>query len=106
MDDRKIKRYTIVSVLFGGISLLCLLAFVVVLWGAEWNIFAIQPAWLGFMLLMLFGVGLMLCCVFIYFILRARYKEETTVVCPKCGAYCLLDDSFCASCGERLSNDE
>ena len=95
MDAAKVKRYTFCSILFGGISLLCLIAFLGLLLVSEWNLFAIKPAWLGFLLLVCFGVGLMLCCVFVYLVLRIRCKEETTLVCPKCGAYCFLDDTFC-----------
>ena len=106
MDDTKIKRYTFLSILFGGVSLLCLIAFLGLLVASEGNPFAIKPTWLGFLLLVCFGVGLMLCCVFVYLVLRIRCKEEMTLVCPKCGAYYFLDDAFCATCGERLSKDE
>lgn len=106
MGDTKIKRYTVLSILFGAVSLLCLLAFVIVLLVADGNILAKKPTWLGFLLLMLFGVCLMMSCIFVYLILRARYNEATTVICPKCGAHCFTDDAFCASCGERLLPNE
>lgn len=106
MDGSKLKQYTFWAILFGALSLLSLGSFVVVLSIAHGNIFFIKPIWLGFFLLMCFGLCLMGACIFIYLILKARYEAETTVVCPKCGARCFVDNTFCPDCGERLSDLE
>lgn len=103
MNDSRMKKYFITSIVFGALAVLCLIALLAVLMAFGWKFLSVKPAWLGFLLLFLSGLFLMLACTFTALRMFASYREETSMVCPTCGTPCSIQDSFCANCGEKLS---
>ena len=106
MQNKKLKIYNIISWIAGGVSLVCTVWLCVLLAIAEWKFFAIKPIWLGFLLLLLLGIGLMVLCLFAYLQMCVKAKIAETIICENCGAECHYTATFCASCGAKLEKDE
>lgn len=106
VQDKRLKIYKIISLIAGGISLVCAV-WLCVLWAiAGWKFFFIKPMWLGFLLLMIFGISLMVLCVTAYLQMCLKTKLAETVVCESCGAECHCSSAFCPSCGAKFEKDE
>ncbi len=106
MQENKLKIYKILSYVMGGICLVCAVWLLLLLAFAGWKFFAVKPIWLGFLLLMLLGIGLMLLCIFVYVQMCIKTSIAETVTCESCGAECHYTATFCASCGAKLEKDE
>ena len=106
MQDKKLKVYKIVSMVVGGFAFVCAV-WLTILWGiAGWQFFFINPIWLGFLLLMLFGLSLTALCVVLYLLMCLKTKIAETVVCESCGAECHYTSAFCPSCGAKFEKEE
>ena len=103
MNEPRMKKYFITSIVFGALAVLSLIVLLAVLMSFGWKFLSVKPAWLGFLLLFLSGAFLMLACAFAALRMFVFYKEEALVVCSACGTACSMQDSFCANCGEKLS---
>lgn len=106
MRQNKLKVYKILSLIAGGICLVCVVWLLIALALAGWKFFAVKPVWLGFMLLLFAGISLMAVCVFSYLIICIKNEITSTVFCEKCGAECDVNAAFCAACGANLSKKE
>ena len=106
MQNKKIKVYTVLSCVCGGIYLIAVVWWLVLLGVAGWHLLAIRPLWLGFLLMMVAGLSMALACVFLYLLLSEKQQRENTVFCPACGGVCSIDHRFCPECGECLDNVE
>ncbi len=106
MRNRKIKVCTIFAWIFGGMCLAALIAWFVLFFVAECNLFAIRPVWLGFLLMMVAGVFMTTACIFIYAIMLMKERVRNTFLCPSCGEVCEVGNRFCSHCGEVLQEIE
>lgn len=106
MYNEKIKKFSFAAYVSGGIAIVCLVTLLILMGAAGWNMWEIDPAWLGFLLLTVAGISLALTCVFVYLIILWKERAENTVVCSSCGEYCSVDAGYCPNCGVKLADHE
>jgi hypothetical protein len=102
VGNNRVKIYTIFSVVFGGVCLIAVVWWFVLLAMAGWNLFSIRPIWLGFSLMLIAGLSMSASCVFIYFIMLHKERERNSFLCPICGESCAVKSRFCPNCGSAL----
>ena len=104
--EKKLKRLAVYIVLFSVLSALSLAVLLFQLLRAEWKIMAIQPLWLFFLLLLVFGLALMSVSLCASRRAVLKYDLEHSVRCENCGMECFDNHCYCPACGTKLKKEE
>jgi uncharacterized membrane protein len=101
-QNKRMKTYAVFAWIFGGVCLVALVWLLILLGVAGWQFFAIDPVWMGFLLMTIAGFSMAVACVFVYLLLTLKQRLENTVICPSCGKACDTDNRYCSDCGTNL----
>ncbi|MBQ8375170.1 MAG: zinc-ribbon domain-containing protein [Clostridia bacterium] len=109
MNDKRAKAIRNLKIFCVGLgieSTVLAVMMVVLLANANWAIFAVQPPWLIFVLLIVFGVSLIALSLNLSRISSLKVEMENAVVCPSCGEECQKENAFCPHCGQKLIDEQ